>query len=48
MWFNLAAAQGAESAVKNKEMATKLMNPAQVAKAQRLAREWLTAHPAKQ
>jgi TPR repeat protein len=46
MWWNLAAAQGDEEAVKNRDIAAGMMTPAQIAKAQRLAREWLEAHPA--
>ena len=41
MWSNLAASQGNEDAVKQcDEIATK-MTPDQIAKAQRLAREWM-------
>jgi hypothetical protein len=43
MWFNLAAAQGNEGAAGNRETVTGLMTPAQIAEAQRLAREWLEA-----
>ena len=40
MWFNIAAAQGDQDAVKNKDRAAALMTPAQIAEAQKLAREW--------
>jgi hypothetical protein len=44
MWLNLAAAQGNEGAVKNRDIVVVLMTPAQIAEAQRLAREWLEVH----
>jgi len=40
MWFSLAAAQGDEMARKSRDIAAKLMTPAQIAEAQSLAREW--------
>jgi TPR repeat protein len=44
MWFDLAASRfsalGAENAVKNRDLAASRMTPAQIAEAQRLAREW--------
>ena len=40
MWVNLAAAQGNEQAQKTRDRLPKQMTPAQIAKAQRLAREW--------
>ena len=40
LWYNLAAAQGNENARKGRDIAAKLMTPAQIAEAQRLAREW--------
>ncbi len=40
MWASLAAAQGDEDAVEGLEMIKKEMTPAQLAEAQRLAREW--------
>jgi len=40
MWFNLAAAQGNEAARKARDTLALKMTPAQVAEAQRLAREW--------
>jgi uncharacterized protein len=41
MWSNLAAAQGEEAAVKNREFAARKMTPADVSKAQRLAKACL-------
>ena len=40
MWFNLSAAQGDQNAAKNRDIAARRMTPAQIAEAQRLAREW--------
>jgi len=40
MWLNLAAAQGIEDSAKGLEILEKKMTPAQLAEAQRLAREW--------
>ncbi len=40
MWLNLAAAQGHEPARKYRDRLAEVMTPAQVAEAQRLAREW--------
>ncbi len=40
MWFNLAAAQGHEDARKFRDKLAGRMTPAQLAEAQRLAREW--------
>ncbi len=42
LWFNLAAAQaqGNYAARENRELVAKEMTPAQIAEAQRLAREW--------
>ena len=40
MWETLAAAQGNENASKGLEILEKKMSPAQLAEAQRLAREW--------
>jgi hypothetical protein len=40
MWFNLAAAQSEEDAAKSREEVEQLMTPAQIAEAQKLAREW--------
>ena len=40
MLFNLAAAQGQKAAVRARELIAKDMTPAQIAEAQKLAREW--------
>ncbi len=47
MWFNLAASRfsasetkGRDLAVKNRDIVASRMTPAQIAEAQRLAREW--------
>ena len=40
MWFNLAAAQGHEQARENRDIIGDGMTPAQIAEAQRLARDW--------
>jgi hypothetical protein len=45
MWFSLAAAEGNEKAVQNRDLAEKRMTPAEMSKAERLAREWLEKHP---
>ena len=50
MWFNLAASRFApspdrDSAVTNRDRLAARMTPAQIAEAQRLAREWDAAHP---
>ena len=47
MWFNLAAAGGEELGKLSRNFLTKRMTPEQIAEAQRLAREWLAAHPQK-
>jgi TPR repeat protein len=40
MWYNLAAVQGEPRAAEARDALTKEMTPAQIAEAQRLAREW--------
>ncbi len=40
MWFNLAAAQGEKDARKQRDSLAEKMTPAQIAEAQKLAREW--------
>jgi TPR repeat protein len=40
MWFNLSAAKGEQRAVKVLDMAERRMTPAQIAEAQKLARDW--------
>jgi TPR repeat protein len=48
MWFNLAAAQGLEGAEKYRDEVAQHMTPAQIAEAQKLAREWKpTAQPSR-
>ncbi|MEC7769006.1 MAG: hypothetical protein VX471_06975, partial [Acidobacteriota bacterium] len=44
-WYNLAAAQGSETAQSNKDTVERRMTREQIAEAQRLSREWLEAHP---
>ena len=39
-WFNLAGAGGDEDGRKNRDIVAKVMTPAQIAEAQRLASEW--------
>ena len=41
MWYNLAAAEGNETARKNRDIVAKQMTPADISKAQKLAREWM-------
>ena len=45
MWLNLAATQGLEAAVKNKNILEKEMTPEQIAEAQRLSREFKVKKP---
>jgi uncharacterized protein len=40
MWLNLSAAQGNKDAAELRDKAAKLMTQAQIAEAQKLAREW--------
>jgi TPR repeat protein len=40
MWFNLAAAQDVVKAIQNRDLVAQHMSPAQIAEAQKLAREW--------
>ena len=40
MWLNLAASQGDEYGIKVRDLLEEHMTPAQLAEAQRLAREW--------
>ena len=44
MWLNLAAAQGDDTAQKNRDIVAKRMTPNQIAEAERLAREWMAKH----
>jgi TPR repeat protein len=40
MWFNLAAARRSEPAAQGRDLLEHSMTPAQIAEAQKLAREW--------
>jgi uncharacterized protein len=40
MWFNLSAALGNQTAALNRDRVVRLMTPAQIAEAQKLARDW--------
>ncbi|MGA6943639.1 MAG: hypothetical protein WBV43_14345 [Pseudolabrys sp.] len=40
MWFNLSAAQGRDGAAAFRDLIARRMTPAQIAEAQKLAREW--------
>jgi TPR repeat protein len=40
MWFNLAAAQGDQDGAKARDQIAQRMTPAQIAEAQKLARDW--------
>ena len=44
MWFTLAAAHGDEYVQENRDIAVGFMTPDQIAKAQRMAREWMAEH----
>jgi uncharacterized protein len=41
LWCNLSAAQGMETAAKNRDLAAKRMTPEQIAEALKMAREWM-------
>ncbi|HET7715738.1 MAG TPA: hypothetical protein VFK86_08930 [Bauldia sp.] len=43
-WFNLAAMRGYKEAAWHRQLIAEEMSPAQVAAAQRAAREWLQTH----
>jgi TPR repeat protein len=43
-WFNLAALRGNDSALTHRKELAQGMSAAQIAEAQRLAREWLSTH----
>ena len=47
MWYNLAAAKGAENAGKNRDSIAKEMTSEQIAEAQKMAREWMEKHKEK-
>ena len=44
MWFSLAAANGNIHGADHRDMVAQLMTPAQIAKAQKLEREWRAKH----
>ncbi len=44
LWYDLAAAQGLEVARENRDIVAKQMTPAQIAEAQKMAREWVEKH----
>ena len=44
MWANIAASKDYKSARKNLDIVEKIMTPAQIGEAQRLAREWVAKH----
>jgi uncharacterized protein len=46
-WFNVAGANDNEDARKQRDILQKIMTPAQIAKAQKLAREWWKGHQKK-
>ena len=43
-WFNIAASKGNRDAVRLRRELAEEMTPAEIAAAQRAAREWLTTH----
>ena len=43
-WFNLAATKGDKDAAKYRDIVAKKMTPADVSKAQKLARQWWVKH----
>ena len=43
-WFNLAAVNGKREAAQYRQEVAREMSPAEVAEAQRAAREWLSTH----
>ena len=45
MWNNLAAAQGGAEAAKFRDVIAEAMTAQQIAEAQKLASDWLAAHP---
>jgi TPR repeat protein len=44
-WFSLAAARGFEAAKIGRDQSRSILTPAQIAEAQRRAREWERKHP---
>ena len=47
MWFDIGARGGNEAARRSRDIVAEVINPADVAEAQRLAREWLEQHEEK-
>ena len=45
MWYNLSASRGSAIAADNRDLIAENMTPADISKAQRMAREWLERHP---
>ena len=45
MWFNIAAALGDPKGAEARDLVAKQMTPADISQAQKLAREWMEAHP---
>ena len=45
MWFNLSAAQGIQHAERARDNIATRLTPAQIAEAQKLAREWQSKRP---
>ena len=43
-WWSIAGENGQDVARKNKDLVKMLMTPAQIAEAQKLAREWMEEH----
>ena len=43
-WFNIAALKGCKEAIRLRQEVAVNMSPAEIAAAQRAARDWLTAH----
>jgi hypothetical protein len=43
-WFNIAALKGCKEAIQLRQEIAANMSPAEIAAAQRAARDWLTAH----
>jgi hypothetical protein len=45
MWFNLAAAGGADKAVGARDRVTEYLSQADIIETQQMARDWMKAHP---
>jgi TPR repeat protein len=44
-WYDIAGANGYELGTSNRDIAAQRMTPAQIAEAQKLAKEWMEKHP---